>query len=71
MRKKYIKVRIEDIKERGKVYGFSFLEVGLSGRNELRYDLYVISLFIEEVEVVGIEFYRDRLIDWFVDGVFK
>ena len=62
---------LEDIRRSGERYGFNAIEQG-SSSNDVVTDTWndprVASLFIEEAEVVGIESYRDELINWLIEG---
>ncbi|XP_059440264.1 disease resistance protein RPM1-like [Corylus avellana] len=68
-----IKISIREIKERSERYGFRFVEQGSSSieSNVTWHDPRVGSLFIEEVEVVGIESTRDEFVSWLVGEASK
>ena len=68
---KSIKASLRDIKERGERYGFSSLEQQSSSgstRTKNNVDLRLGSLFIEETELVGVDFLRDDLTRWLIQG---
>ncbi|XP_059436277.1 disease resistance protein RPM1-like [Corylus avellana] len=68
-----IKLSVREIKERSERYGFSSSKQGSSGSatNVTWHDPRVGSLFMEEDEVVGIEYTRDELASWLVGGESK
>ena len=62
---------LENIRRNGDIYGFNAKEQGTSSSNvesDTWHDPRMESFLIEEAEVVGIEFYRDELIDWLIEG---
>ncbi|XP_057457269.1 disease resistance protein RPM1-like [Lotus japonicus] len=62
-----IKESVRVIKERSERYNFHYsLEHG--SRSGRWHDPRMVSLFIEEAEVVGFEGPRNQLVDWLVDG---
>ncbi|KAM4102581.1 hypothetical protein ACJW30_06G012000 [Castanea mollissima] len=66
-----IKKILDDIKKSGERYGFNAIEQSTSSNdaiNDTWNDPRIASLFIEEVEVVGIESHRDKLINWMIEG---
>ena len=66
-----IKKILDDINKSGERYGFNAIEQSTSSNdaiNDTWHDPRMASLFIEEVEVVGIKSYRDKLINWLIEG---
>ncbi|KAK4548103.1 hypothetical protein RGQ29_032813 [Quercus rubra] len=66
-----IKKILDDIKKSGERYGFNAIEQSTSSNdaiNDTWHDPRMASLFIEEVEVVGIKSHRDKLINWLIEG---
>ena len=59
------------MKEKREIYHFNTVEDGGSSNDDARsvtcHDPRVASLFIEETEVVDIESYTNKLINWFVE----
>ena len=66
-----IKKILDDIKKSGERYGFNAIEQSTSNNdaiNDTWHDPRMASLFIKEVEVVGIKSHRDKLINWLIEG---
>ena len=66
-----IKKILDDIKKSVERYGFNAIEQSTSSNdaiNDTWHDPRMASLFIEEVEVVGIKSHRDKLINWLIEG---
>uniref|UniRef100_A0A7N2M7B0 NB-ARC domain-containing protein n=1 Tax=Quercus lobata TaxID=97700 RepID=A0A7N2M7B0_QUELO len=69
---KGINKKLEDIRKHVERYGFNAIEQGRSSNaNVTWHDPRVASLFIEEAEVVGIEYHIAKLITWLVEGPSK
>ncbi|KAL0000466.1 hypothetical protein SO802_014247 [Lithocarpus litseifolius] len=66
-----INKKLENIKKSGERYGSNFIEQRRSKSDTISntwHDPQIASLLIEEVEVVGIESHREKLINWLVEG---
>ncbi|XP_023924946.1 disease resistance protein RPM1-like [Quercus suber] len=63
--------KLENIKKNGERYGSNVIEQRRSNSDTISntwHDPRIASLLIEEAKVVGIESYREKLINWLVEG---